>query len=79
MKSQACSSIFQSTSFPTRRSADRPKNRVYQSMLMSTSDTGTPAKRSMMPLISGWETVRAYRPVFSVGPIFCQKVSQFPS
>jgi hypothetical protein len=31
----------------------RPKNRVYQSMLASRSDTGTPAKRWVIALISG--------------------------
>jgi hypothetical protein len=30
----------------------RPKNRVYQSMLASRSDTGTPAKRWVIALIS---------------------------
>jgi hypothetical protein len=35
---------------PTRPSAGRPKNRVYQSMLASRSDTGTPAKRSVVAL-----------------------------
>src|SRR6266508_831733 len=45
MNSQACSSISQSTSSPTRLSGGRPKNRVYQSMLVSRSDTGTPANR----------------------------------
>jgi hypothetical protein len=33
---------------PTRVSGGRPKNRVYQSMLASRSDTGTPAKRSVI-------------------------------
>jgi hypothetical protein len=50
MKSVECSSISQSTSSPTRLSGDRPKNPVYQSMLASGSDTGTPAKRSVIAL-----------------------------
>jgi hypothetical protein len=50
MKSQACSSISQRTSSPTRLSAGRPKNRVYHSMLASRSDTGTPAKRWVIAL-----------------------------
>jgi hypothetical protein len=50
MKSQACSSISQSTSSPTRLSGDRPKNRVYQSMLVSRSATGIPAKRWVIAL-----------------------------
>ena len=53
MMSQACSSISQSTSSPTRLSGGRPKNRVYQSMLASRSDTGTPAKRWVIALIPG--------------------------
>jgi hypothetical protein len=39
--------------FPTRRSGGRAKNRVYQSMLASRSDTGTPAKRWVIALVSG--------------------------
>jgi hypothetical protein len=38
-------------SSPTRLSGGRPKNRVYQSMLASRSDTGTPAKRCVIALI----------------------------
>jgi hypothetical protein len=40
----ACSSMSHSTSSPTRMSAGRPKKRVYQSMLTSRSDTGTPGQ-----------------------------------
>ena len=58
MKSVACSSISHSTSSPTRWSGGRPKNRVYQSMLTSRSDTGTPAKRSVIALIS-WRWSRS--------------------
>ena len=52
MKSQARSSISQSTSSPTRLSGTRPKNRVYHSMLASRSETGTPPKRWVIALIS---------------------------
>ena len=53
MKSVACSSMSQSTSSPACMSGGRPKNRVYQSMLASRSDTGTPAKRWVIALICG--------------------------
>ena len=36
-------SISQRISSPARKSGPRPKNRVYQSMLASSSVTGTPA------------------------------------
>jgi hypothetical protein len=45
-------SISQRISSTTRRSGGRPKNRVYQSTLASRSDTGTPAKRWVIALIS---------------------------
>jgi hypothetical protein len=49
MKSQARSSSSQRISSPTRRSSGgRPKNRVYQSMPASRSDTGPPAKRRVI-------------------------------
>jgi len=51
MKSVACSSISQRISSPARKSGGRPKNRVYQSMPASRSDTGTPAKRSVIATI----------------------------
>jgi hypothetical protein len=44
-KSQACSSISQRISSPTRLSGGRPKKRVYQSMPAARSDDGTPARR----------------------------------
>src|SRR5829696_1256621 len=53
MNSQARSSISQRVSSPTRLSGGRPKNRVYHSMLGSRSDTGTPANRWVIALISG--------------------------
>jgi hypothetical protein len=39
--------------FPDATVWGSPKNRVYQSMLASRSDTGTPAKRWVIALISG--------------------------
>ena len=43
---------------PGAMSGGRPKNRVYQSMLASRSETGTPAKRPVIALISATVTVR---------------------
>jgi len=53
MNSQACSSISQSISWPTRRSRGRRNKRVYQSTLASRSDTETPAKRCVIRHVSG--------------------------
>jgi hypothetical protein len=53
MKSVACSSTSQRISSPARMSGGRPNSRVYQSMPASRSDTGTPAMRCVIVLISG--------------------------
>ena len=38
----------------------RPKNRVYQSMLTSRSDTATPANRSVITLIPGLASISLF-------------------
>ena len=60
MNGVACSSMSHSTSSPTRRSWDRPKNRVYQSTPTSRADTGTPATSLVITLIS-WRCWRGRR------------------